>query len=187
MKKPFAALIDQEVKNQLSGKPAYIRIKINHITDPIMVNKIYDAARAGVKVDLLVRGNCSLTDNDETLPNLTDKGIIDRYLEHARIFCFCNGGDEKVLMDSADWMPRNLDCRIEVVTPVYDTEIKAECHRVVDWGCATISKPGWLPASQIPTTRQNPSAHKRLSVNTITTNNTMAMSKNSKKTATLSF
>lgn len=134
MKKPFAALIDQEVKNQLSGKPAYIRIKINHITDPIMVNKIYDAARAGVKVDLLVRGNCSLTDNDETLPNLTVKGIIDRYLEHARIFCFCNGGDEKVLLGSADWMPRNLDCRIEVVTPVYDPEIKAECRRVVDWG-----------------------------------------------------
>ena len=134
MKKRFLVLIDQEIKNHLSGKPAYIKIKINHITDPIMVNKIYDAARAGVKVDLLVRGNCSLTDNDDTLSNLTVKGIVDRYLEHARIFCFCNGGDEKVLLGSADWMPRNLDCRIEVVTPVYDPEIKAECRRVVDWG-----------------------------------------------------
>ena len=134
MKKPFAALIDQEVKNQLSGKLAYIRIKINHITDPIMVNKIYDAARAGVKVDLLVRGNCSLTDNDETLPNLTVKGIIDRYLEHARIFCFCNGGDEKVLLGSADWMPRNLDQRVEVVTPVYDKDIQQELLAIVDYG-----------------------------------------------------
>lgn len=134
MRKRFVSLIDQEVKNHLLGKPAFIRMKINHITDPLMVEKIYDAAKAGVKVDLLVRGNCSLTDNDTTLPNLRVKGIIDRYLEHSRIFCFANGGDEKILLGSADWMTRNLDCRIEVVTPVYDPDIKDECRRIVDWG-----------------------------------------------------
>ncbi len=134
MKKRFMQLIDQEIKNHLSGKPAYIRIKINHVTDPQMVSKVYDAARAGVKVDMLIRGNCSLTDNKDTKPNLRVKGIIDRYLEHARIFCFCNGGDEKVFLGSADWMTRNLDYRIEVVTPVYDPDIKAECRRIVDWG-----------------------------------------------------
>lgn len=134
MKKRFLALIDQETKNHLSGKPAYIKMKINHITDPAMVQKIYDAARNGVRVDMLVRGNCSLTDNKETRPNLRIKGIIDRYLEHSRIFCFCNGGDEKVFIGSADWMTRNLDYRIEVVSPVYDSDIKAEMRRIVDWG-----------------------------------------------------
>lgn len=134
MKRRFMALIDQEIKNHLSGKPSYIKIKINHITDPLMVRKIYDAASAGVKVDMLVRGNCSLTDNKETKANLTVRGIVDRYLEHARIFCFCNDGDEKVFLGSADWMTRNLDCRIEVVTPVYDPDIKEECCRIVEWG-----------------------------------------------------
>lgn len=134
MKKRFLALIDQEIRNNLSGKPAYIRMKINHVTDPQMVRKVYDAAKAGVRVDMLVRGNCSLTDNDETRANLTVRGIIDRYLEHARIFCFCNGGDERVFIGSADWMTRNLNGRIEVVTPVYDPDIKAECRRIVDWG-----------------------------------------------------
>lgn len=134
MKKRFITLIDQEINNHLSGKPAYIKMKINHVTDPQMVQKIYEAASAGVRIDMLVRGNCSLIDNEETKPNLRVKGIIDRYLEHSRIFCFCNGGDEKVFIGSADWMTRNLDCRIEVVTPVYDPVIKAECVRVVDWG-----------------------------------------------------
>lgn len=134
MKKNFLQLIDQEVKNHLAGKPAYIRIKINHVTDPQMVQKVYDAAMAGVKVDMLIRGNCSLTDNSATRPCLTIRGIIDRYLEHARIFCFCNGGEEKVFLGSADWMTRNLDYRIEVVAPVYDPDIKAECRRIVDWG-----------------------------------------------------
>lgn len=134
MKKRFLQLIDLEIKNHLSGKPAYIKIKINHVTDPQMVSKVYDAAKAGVKVEMLIRGNCSLTDNKEIRPNLRVKGIIDRYLEHARIFCFCNGGEEKVFLGSADWMTRNLDYRIEVVAPVYDPDIKAECHRIVDWG-----------------------------------------------------
>lgn len=134
MKKNFLQLIDQEIKNHLAGKPAYIRIKINHVTDPQMVQKVYDAAMAGVKVDMLIRGNCSLTDNSATRPCLTIRGIIDRYLEHARIFCFCNGGEEKVFLGSADWMTRNLDYRIEVVAPVYDPDIKAECRRIVDWG-----------------------------------------------------
>ena len=134
MKQRFLSLIDQEIKNHLAGRPAYIKIKVNHITEPLMVQKIYQAASAGVKVDMLVRGNCSLIDSMAVSPNLNVVGIIDRYLEHARIFRFCNGGDEKVFIGSADWMPRNLDSRIEVVAPVYDPDIKAECARIVDWG-----------------------------------------------------
>ncbi len=134
MKKKFIALIDNETRNHLAGKPSYIKVKVNHITDPDIIKKIYDAACAGVRIDLLVRGNCSLVDSKEFNGNMHVKGIIDRYLEHSRIFRFCNNGDEKVFIGSADWMPRNLDSRIEVVTPVYAPEIKAECQRIVDYG-----------------------------------------------------
>ncbi len=151
MKKKFLAFIDQEIKNHLAGKPAYIKIKINHVTDQQMVQKVYDAAMAGVKVDMLVRGNCSLTDNEETKSNLKIKGIIDRYLEHARIYCFCNGGEEKVFLGSADWMTRNLDNRIEVVTPVYDPIIKEECRRIVDWGFNDTTNGRWVAGEDEPT------------------------------------
>lgn len=135
MKKKFLALINNEIKNKLAGKPAYIRMKVNHITDPVMVEKIYDAAKAGVKIDLLIRGNCSLiTDQPSFAGRLRVVSIIDRYLEHSRIFIFANGGEELYFMGSADWMPRNLDYRIEVVTPVYEPEIKAELRRIVDYG-----------------------------------------------------
>ena len=148
MKKKFLMLIDQEIKNHLAGKPAYIKIKINHVTDTQMVQKVYDAAMAGVKVDMLVRGNCALVDNDETKSNLKIKGIIDRYLEHARIYCFCNGGDEKIFLGSADWMTRNLDGRIEVVTPVYDPDIKEECRRVVEWGFNDTTNGRWVAGEE---------------------------------------
>lgn len=134
MKKRLLSLIDKEISNLNSGKPAYIKVKINHITEPMVVQKLYEAARAGVNVELLVRGNCSLVDNDDFGGRLRVVGIIDRYLEHSRIYCFCNNGDEKVFIGSADWMPRNLDCRIEVVTPIYDERIKEECKRIVDYG-----------------------------------------------------
>ena len=135
MKKRFISLINAEIRNHLAGKPAYIRMKVNHITDPIMVRKIYEAAYKGVHVDLIVRGNCSLDTSD--LPegcHLRINGIIDRYLEHSRIFIFASGGQEKVFIGSADWMPRNLDNRIEVVTPVYDPTVKQEMIRIVDYG-----------------------------------------------------
>lgn len=134
MKPQFLSLIKNEIKNHLAGKPAYIKCKVNHITDPMMVETLYEATHAGVPVELAVRGNCALTDQTALDGNMRVSGIIGRYLEHSRIFRFCNGGDEKVFIGSADWMPRNLDCRIEVVTPVYDPDIKAECQRIVDYG-----------------------------------------------------
>lgn len=135
MKNKFLLLINNEIKNHKAGKPAYIRIKINHITDPIMVAKLYEASQAGVPIDLLVRGNCSLVPGVAGVSdNIRITGIIDRYLEHSRIFVFANGGEEKVFIGSADWMPRNLDNRIEVVTPVYDSAIKEEMKRIVEYG-----------------------------------------------------
>ena len=135
MKKRFLRLIDNEIKNRQQGKPAYIRVKINHITDTDMVRKLYEASASGVPVDLLVRGNCSLVTG---IPGVSDTiricGIIDRYLEHSRIFIFAAGGEEKCFIGSADWMPRNLDNRVEVVAPVYDPAIKADLARVIDYG-----------------------------------------------------
>ncbi len=136
MKKKFIALINNEIKNKKAGKPAYIKIKINHITDPIMVQKLYEASAAGVDIDLLVRGNCSLITGIEGISNhIHIRGIIDRYLEHSRIFIFANGGEEeKIFIGSADWMPRNLDHRIEVITPIYDPSLKGEMKRIVEYG-----------------------------------------------------
>ena len=126
MKQKFSRLINEEIKNKQAGKPAYILIKINHITDPVMVKKLYEASSHGVRIDLLVRGNCSLITG---VPGVSDtiriNGIIDRYLEHSRIFIFANGGDEKMFIGSADWMPRNLDNRVEVIAPVYDPDRKS--------------------------------------------------------------
>ena len=135
MKRKFVRLIDDEIKNKQAGKPAYIRIKINHITDETMVKKLYEASANGVPVDLVVRGNCSLvTGTPGVSDNIHINAIIDRYLEHSRIFIFAAGGEGKYFIGSADWMPRNLDNRIEVVTPVYSPEIKADLWNVVDYG-----------------------------------------------------
>ena len=150
MKRQLVALINQEIKNHNQGLPAGILAKLNHVTDEVIVKKIYEAASAGVKVQLLVRGNCSLvTDLPELGGNLRVNAIIDRYLEHSRILIFANGADlehpeiieedgshrnYKVFVGSADWMPRNLDHRIEVYTPVYDAEIKREAKLIVELG-----------------------------------------------------
>lgn len=135
MRKNIMAMIQNEIRNRNLGRPAYIMAKINHITDQGIVRKLYEASAAGVRVDLLVRGNCSLVTGLEGVSdNIRIHGIIDRYLEHSRILIFCNGGDERYFMGSADWMTRNLDHRIEVMTPVYNPGIRQELRRIVEWG-----------------------------------------------------
>ena len=135
MKTRLLRMIDTEIKNVRAGMEAWIKIKINHITDPDMVNKLYQASGAGVRIDILIRGNCSLVPG---IPGVSDHikcvGIIDRYLEHSRILIFCNGGNPRYFMGSADWMPRNLLNRIEVMTPVYDPDLQADLTRTVDYG-----------------------------------------------------
>ena len=135
MKLRFIRLINDEIMNRQSGRPAYIRVKVNHITDSAIVKKLYEASAAGVPVDMLVRGNCSLVTG---IPGISDtihiSGIIDRYLEHSRIFIFAAGGENKTFIGSADWMPRNLDNRIEVIAPVYDARIKEDLWKVIDFG-----------------------------------------------------
>ena len=135
MKTRIIRLIDNEIKNAQAGKEAWLKVKINHITDPDMVRKLYQASQAGVRVELLVRGNCSLVPGIAGLSeNIHAVAIIDRYLEHARVLIFANGGKPKYYLGSADWMPRNLINRIEVMAPVYDEDLQADLMRTVDYG-----------------------------------------------------
>lgn len=137
MRSRFMAMIDREIRNAGSGKVAFMKVKVNHITDPVMVSKLYEASRKGVRIELLVRGNCSLVPGVPGVSeNIKAVGIIDRYLEHSRIFVFAAGGNEEVYIGSADWMPRNLDNRIEVIVPVNDPDIKKELIYAVDCGLA---------------------------------------------------
>ena len=110
-------------------------MKINHITDTDMVTKLYQASKAGVKIDIVIRGNCSLVPGIAKLSdNIHCVGIIDRYLEHSRILIFANGGKPRYFIGSADWMPRNLINRIEVLTPVYDEDMQADLLRTISYG-----------------------------------------------------
>lgn len=135
MKSRILRLLDTEIKNAQAGKEAWVKIKINHITEPEVVNKLYHASCAGVRIDILIRGNCSLVPGVPGLSeNIRCVGIIDRYLEHSRILIFCNGGNPRYYLGSADWMPRNLLNRIEVMTPVYDEALRADLLRTVEYG-----------------------------------------------------
>ena len=137
MKTKLLQLLNNEIKNAKAGKEAWIKVKINHITERDMVEKLYAASQAGVKIELLVRGNCSLVPG---IPGLSDNikivGIIDRYLEHSRIIIACNNGQPKYFIGSADWMPRNLLNRIEVYTPVYDLDMQRDLLRTMEYGLA---------------------------------------------------
>ena len=135
MRDKIYELIDNEIAAAKKGREAGIKIKINHITDPGMVQKLYEASQADVPVDLLVRGCCSLVPGKKGISeNIRAYGIIDRYLEHSRILVFKAGGKNLTFIGSADWMPRNLDRRIEVMAPVIDPEIKREMLAIIDMG-----------------------------------------------------
>lgn len=116
-------LIHQEIKNHEEGKPAGITLKLNSIQDKKMISKLYEASRAGVPIRLIIRGICSLVPGKEGWSEKIEAvSIVDRYLEHARVFVFENGGTPKYFLSSADWMIRNLSFRVETIFPVYDPE-----------------------------------------------------------------
>jgi len=133
MRNKLVNLIDREIKNAKIGKPAYIILKINNIVDGDMIHKLYQASQAGVKIKLIVRGICGLIPGVPGLSeNIEAISIIDKYLEHARIFIFCNNNEEKYYISSADWMTRNLDNRVEVASPIYDVAIQKELRDIID-------------------------------------------------------
>ena len=135
MRKKINQMIHNEIVNAKKGLPAYILCKINHITDYKIIEKLYDAAEAGVKIDAVVRGMCSVVTTQPRLKgNFRIVGIVDKFLEHSRMFIFCNNGVEKYYISSADWMTRNLDSRIEVAVLIYDKEIQKDIKTVIEYG-----------------------------------------------------
>ncbi len=161
MRKKFTSLIQKEIENSKEGKPAYMIMKLNNLVDRDMILKLYEASRAGVKIKMLVRGTCSLVPRVKGFSeNIEVISIVGRFLEHARVFIFCNGGDEKYFISSADWMSRNLDHRSEVAVPIYDTESQLEMKHILNLQLRDNRKARILGGkeenSYKPTTAKNP-------------------------------
>jgi len=126
-------LIAAEAARARKGKEAYIILKMNALEDPGMIAALYEASQAGVRIELLIRGiGCLLPGQPGLSENISQRGIVDRYLEHARIYVFANGGEEKVYLSSADWMTRNLDRRVEAAFPLLDEAMRAEVRHLLD-------------------------------------------------------
>jgi polyphosphate kinase len=118
-------LIKRETEHALAGRPAHIQAKINRLTDLNIIELLYEASQAGVKIDLIVRGACMIRPGEPGLSQTIHvRSVVGQFLEHSRIFYFANGGEEELYIGSADWMARNLDRRVEVVTPVLDRQLK---------------------------------------------------------------
>ncbi len=127
LRKKFLFLIRREMEHAKAGKPAHLIAKMNSLCDPEIIAALYEASAAGVKIGLIVRGICCLrTGIPGISDNITVRSLVGTFLEHSRIFWFENGGQEEVYMGSADWMPRNLDKRVEIVFPVEDPDLKEE-------------------------------------------------------------
>lgn len=129
----FERMIEKEIVNAKQGLPSGITVKVNSLVDPEMIQLLYKASCANVKIRLIVRGICCLNPGLPGISeNITVHSIVGRQLEHSRIFCFENGGNPKIYMGSADWMPRNLDRRVELVFPVEDEDLKARAFQILD-------------------------------------------------------
>ena len=161
-KKILKQLIEEEIKNAKAGKEAYIKLKMNNITSYKMIDKLYEASRAGVKIQMIVRGICCLVPGIEGMSeNIEVISIVDKFLEHPRLFIFGNNGNPKVYISSADWMTRNISFRVEVGCPIYDETIKQELRdtfeiswadnvkaRVIDQAQDNHYRPHTLPAQR---------------------------------------
>jgi polyphosphate kinase len=123
----FVKLIDREIKNSSEGLPAYINLKMNSLSDYKMIDKLYEASNAGVKIKLIIRGICCLVPGLKNYSeNIEAISIVDNYLEHSRVFIFGNNNNPEIYISSADFMTRNIDARVEVTCPIYDEEIKQD-------------------------------------------------------------
>jgi polyphosphate kinase len=133
LRKKLINLIDGEIQRARAGKEASITAKLNSLTDAGMIEKLYDASRAGVTIRLNIRGICCLVPGVAgQSDNITVTGIVDRYLEHARILCFHHGGRNRVFITSADWMARNLDRRLELLVPVNHSACSRKLVHILD-------------------------------------------------------
>ncbi|MGB1405063.1 MAG: polyphosphate kinase 1, partial [Flavobacteriaceae bacterium] len=124
---------DQEIKNHKAGLPSGIRLKLNAITNFKMIEKLYEASCEGVSIQMIVRGICCLVPGVKGMSeNIEVISIVDKYLEHPRVYIFQNGGDAKVYLSSADFMTRNIENRIEVAVPIYEHVLKTEIQEVFE-------------------------------------------------------
>ncbi|HLO81097.1 MAG TPA: polyphosphate kinase 1 [Chitinophagaceae bacterium] len=133
MRKQLIALINTEIKHAKGGRSASITLKLNSLSDEILISKLYEAALAGVEIKMVIRGIfCARTDIKKFKKPLFAISIVDEYLEHARVMIFHNGGNEKVFISSADWMVRNLDHRVEAACPILEPRLKQEIKEIID-------------------------------------------------------
>lgn len=129
----FEALLEREARHAKVGHDAWVRVKLNQLTDPGMIEALYRAAQAGVRVELVIRGVCCLRPGLRGLSeNIRVRSLLGRYLEHARVYAFANGGQPEVYFGSADWMSRNLDRRVEVIAPVLDDAHREQFLSIMD-------------------------------------------------------
>jgi polyphosphate kinase len=132
MRKELVQLINKEISNAKSKKKASIILKMNSLVDKEMIEKLYEASKAGVEITLIIRGACSLvTDFEGWSDNIKAYSIVDKFLEHTRVFIFHNNGHEKIFLSSADWMSRNLDSRSEVAVPIYSEEVRKQIKDII--------------------------------------------------------
>ncbi len=132
LRKTLLQLIDFEIEEKKAGRDAFITLKLNSLQDEEMIEKLYEASQSGVKVQLNIRGICCLVAGKKNLSDNIDAfSIVDRFLEHSRIFIFHHGGEEKIYLSSADWMERNLSFRIETSFPIYDPRLIAEIKDIM--------------------------------------------------------
>lgn len=149
MRNKFVGLVENEIHLAQAGKEAYMILKMNSLEDKKMIKLLYEASNKGVKINLLVRGMCSLVPGIKgQSKNIKVTSILDRFLEHGRIYIFGNGGDEKIYIGSADWMTRNLTHRIEVITPVLDPDNHKIIRDVIDIEIADNVKARIIDAQQ---------------------------------------
>jgi polyphosphate kinase len=138
-------MIHAEVKNALRGNTAKITAKMNSLSDEEIIYELYDAAKAGVEINLIIRGIfCMVTENIKFDKPIKAISIVDEYLEHARVWIFHNGGKEKIFISSADWMVRNLDHRVEATCPIFDESIKRELKDIINIQLRDNVKARWL-------------------------------------------
>lgn len=141
LRNKFTALIERERENALKGKPAKIVAKMNSLCDPGIIDSLYAASQAGVEIQLIIRGICCLRAGIKDLSeNIHVRSIVGTFLEHSRIFYFLNNGNEEIFMGSADWMPRNLDKRVEILFPVEDDDLKEEVKHILEIQLADTEK-----------------------------------------------
>ncbi len=132
MRRQLMQMVAKEIKTAKTGKAAAITLKLNSLSDEKLIAKLYEAARAGVSIKLVIRGICCMLTQNKKFKDVEAISIVDEYLEHARLMIFHNGGKEKVFISSADWMVRNIDHRIEAACPIFDKDIQQELKDILN-------------------------------------------------------